>query len=353
MLGSSNLPVLSSFGSTMWAMRFHAPGDLRLEQLAVPNPKPGEVRLRPLAAGLCGTDAHIFKGEFPAASPVVLGHEVAGIIDAVGAGVKGLVEGDLVTVQPNTYCGACRYCRTGREHLCPNLCAYGVHIDGGFAEAMVASARVVYRMPSGLDARLACLAEPLSCCIHGMDRTAIQSGSTVLVIGAGLIGLMLTRLTRLAGAGLIVSSEPQEFRRKCALEFGADTVVDPKQEGETQALAATHGEGFDFVVDAVGSSATFSQAINMAARGGTILVFGCAPMHATATVRPFDIYARELTVKGSFINPYTHERAVSLLPQMGLEKLQIEAFPLAEFRKAFERQPATSMAAKIELLPQP
>jgi threonine dehydrogenase-like Zn-dependent dehydrogenase len=349
---SSISSALKSLGSTMQAMRFYGPGDLRLEQLAVPDPKPEEVRLRPLAAGLCGTDAHIFKGEFPAASPVVLGHEVAGIIDAVGAGVKGLAEGDLVTVQPNTYCGVCRYCRTGREHLCPDLRAYGVHLDGGFAEAMVAPARVVYRLPAGLDARLGCLTEPLSCCVHGMDRVAVRSGSTVLVIGAGLIGLMLTRLVRLAGAGYIVVSEPQELRRACAREFGADEVMDPMLEAESPAVAATDGEGFDFVIDAVGSSATFSQAIAMAGRGGTILVFGCAPMHATTSVRPFDIYARELTVLGSFINPYTHERAVSLLPQMGLGKLQIEAFRLEEYRRAFDKRAATSAVAKVELLPQ-
>jgi L-iditol 2-dehydrogenase len=353
MTESSMLSVLPSLGSTMKAIRFHGCGDLRLDELAVPDPKPGEVRLRPLAAGLCGTDTHIFHGEFPAAAPVVLGHEVAGIVDAVGAGVKGLKEGDPVTVQPNTFCGVCRYCRTGREHLCPDLRAYGVHLDGGFAEAMVVPARVVYRLPSGMEARLACLAEPLACCVHGMDRLAMQSGSTVLVIGAGLIGLMLTRLARLAGAGFIVVSEPQELRRACALEFGADDAVDPNQEDEHEARAPTRGEGFDFVIDAVGSSVTFSHAITTAARGGTILVFGVAPMQATASVRPFDIYARELTLIGSFINPYTHERAVSLLPQMGLEKLQIEAFPLEEFRQAFETHATTSAAAKVEILPQP
>ena len=353
------MPVLSmpsalpSLSSTMQAMRFHGPGDLRLEEIATPDPHPGEVRLRPLAAGLCGTDAHIFHGEFPAAAPIVLGHEVAGIVDAVGADVKGLKEGDLVTVQPNTYCGVCRFCRTGREHLCPDLRAYGVHMNGGFAEAMVVSARVTYRLPSHLDARLGCLAEPLACCVHGMDRLAAQSGSTVLVIGAGLIGLMLTRLARLAGAGLIVASEPEELRRTSALEFGADSAVDPNREGERQALAATHGEGFDFVIDAVGSSATFSQAIVMAARGGTVLVFGVAPMQATASIRPYDIFARELTVIGSLINPYTHERAVNLLPQMGLEKLQIEPFPLREFRQAFEKHAAPGATAKVELLPQP
>jgi threonine dehydrogenase-like Zn-dependent dehydrogenase len=161
---------------------------------------------------------------------------------------------------------------------------------------------------------------------------------------------MLTRLARLAGAGAIVVSEPQESRRASALEFGADSVVDPKQ-GDVREPAAAYGSGFDFVIDAVGSTRSFEQAIGAAARGGTILVFGVAAMSATAAVRPFDIYARELTVVGSFINPYTHERAVDLLPQMGLEKLHIEAFPLGEFQQAFAAQ-AGAAAAKVELLPQ-
>src|SRR5574341_1577729 len=121
MTGGIAPSALEPLGSSMRAIRFHGRGDLRLDELAVPDPQPGEVRLRPLAAGLCGTDAHILHGEFPAACPVVLGHEVAGVVDALGADVKGLAEGDLVSVQPNTYCGVCRYCRTGREHLCPGL----------------------------------------------------------------------------------------------------------------------------------------------------------------------------------------------------------------------------------------
>lgn len=340
---------LKNLGTRMKAVRFHGRGDLRLDEINAPDPKGGEVRVRPQAAGICGTDAHILQGDFPAACPVVLGHEVAGVVDAVAADVKGLAEGDLVTVQPNTYCGVCRYCRMGREHLCPDLRAYGVHMNGGFSEAMVVSARSVYRLPAGIDSRVGCLAEPLACCVHGMDRLAAQSGSTVLVIGAGLIGLMLTRLARLAGAGSIVVSEPQESRRANAVEFGADRAVDPRQ-GQLLEMVKRDG-GFDVVIDAVGSAATFEQAISAAARGGTILVFGVAAMSDTANIRPFDIYARELTVVGSFINPYTHERAVDLLPQMGLEKLHIDAFPLSEFQQAFASQ-AGSTNAKIELLPQ-
>jgi len=346
----THAPIPGELGSTIKAVRFHGRGDLRLDELAVPDPQPGEVRLRPLAAGICGTDAHILQGEFPATCPVVLGHEVAGVVDAVGSGVKDLAEGDLVTVQPNTCCGVCRHCRMGREHLCTELRAYGVHLNGGFSEAMVVSARAVYRLTSGIDPRLGCLAEPVACCVHGMDRLAARSGSTVLVIGAGLIGVILTRLARLAGAGEIVVSEPQPSRRASALDFGADSVIDPRQ-GDVRELAVTHSQGFEFVVDAVGSTSTFEQAIGAAARGGTILVFGVAAVSATANVRPFDIYARELTIVGSFINPYTHDRAVDLLPQMGLDKLHIEAFPLREFQQAFDAQ-ASGVAAKVEPLPQ-
>ncbi len=343
-------PNMRELGSRMKSICFHGCGDLRLDELAVPELRPGEVRVRPLAAGVCGTDAHILKGEFPASAPVVLGHEVAGIVDAVGGKVDGVAEGDLVSVQPNTYCGLCRYCRSAREHLCTDLRAYGVHLNGGFSQAMVVSSRAVYRLPSNIDARLGCLAEPLACCIHGMDRLNMRSGSTVLIIGAGLIGLMLTRLCRLAGAGLIVVTEPQEARRKAALQFGADQAVDPAQTGN-HVTGTSPVHGFDCVIDAVGSAVTFEQAINSAARGGTILLFGVAAMPATSAIRPFEVYARELTIVGSFINPYTHDRAVSLLPQMGLDMLHINAFPLEKFQDAFAAQ-AEGSSAKIEILPQ-
>ncbi len=326
----------------MKALVFHGAGDLRREELPLPEPGAGEVRLRPLATGICGTDAHIVRGEFPAPAPVVLGHETAGTVDAVGRGVIHVREGDLVTVQPNTFCGVCRYCRTGEEHLCTAMRAYGVHRNGGFAEAMVAAAGTVYRLPGGIDPHVGCLTEPLACSIHGMDRLAIRSGSTVLIIGAGLVGLMLTRLARMAGAGHIAVSEPNAERRADALAFGADSAMAP------ESLAGS----YDFVIDAAGSAATFEQAVSLAARGGRILVFGVAPMEATSTLKPYDVFSRELTILGSLINPYTHERAVNLLPQMGLEKLRLAAFPLGQFQQAFEAQASGVSATKVLILPQ-
>jgi len=352
MINTADTSKLQSLGSKMKGLRFHGCGDLRLEELPVPDPGPEEVRIRPLAVGVCGTDAHILHGEFPAPAPVVLGHEVSGLVEAVGAEVKGFHEGDFVTVQPNTFCGVCRFCRTGREHLCPELRGYGVHANGGFAEAEIVPAKIVYHLPATIEPRVGCLAEPLACCIHGMDKLGMRSGSTVLVLGAGMIGLMLTRLARLAGAGLIVSSEPDALRRQDALAFGADRAVDPQDpDWKTTMMDATGGLGFDAVIDAVGSSRTFEQGVALAARGGTVLVFGVAPMNATASVRPYDIFSREITVVGALINPFTHERAVRLLPQMGLEKLRIAAFPLAEFQRAFEAQ-AAGTATKVEILPQ-
>ena len=337
----------------MRAVRFVGSGTLRLEEVPAPTPSAGQVLLHPLAVGVCGTDTHIIHGEFPSACPLTLGHEIGAIVAATGAGVQRVREGDLVTVEPHIYCTACRYCVMGMEHLCLQKKAFGVHLDGGLAEQLVVPERTVYPLPAGMDARLGCLAEPLACAVHGMDRLAMRSGTTVLVIGAGPVGLMLIRLARLAGAGLIVVSEPNERRRQGALDFGADVATDPGVEGwREQVMKLTGGYGFDSVMDAVGAAPTFETAIDVAARAGRILVFGVAPMKTVANIRPYDVFVRELTIIGSVINPYTHGRAVSLLPQMGLEKLDIRAFPLSAFREAFDAQMAGTSAMKIQLLPQ-
>lgn len=337
----------------MKAIVFRAPGDLVLDDLPLPSPGPGEIRVRPQSVGICGTDTHILRGEFPAARPVVLGHEIAGVVEALGAGVNTLREGDLVTIEPHVYCTSCRYCRQGQEHLCLEKRAFGVHLHGGLAEAVVVPSRTAYRLPPGFDARLGCLAEPAACCIHGMDRLSPRSGAPLLIIGAGPAGLILTRLARLAGAAPIVVSEPNPTRRAAALSFGADLALDPAAPAfREQINDITHGLGFDSVIEAAGSPATLELAIELAARAGRILVFGVSPMHATATVRPFDIFVRELTIIGSVINPYTHERAVNLLPRLGLHQLAITQFPIDNFNDAFAAQASGAAGVKVQIRPQ-
>lgn len=336
----------------MKALRFHGPGDLRLEDLAPPEPGPGEVRVRPQAVGLCGTDTHILRGELPSARPVVLGHEIGGVIEAVGRGVTDLREGDPVTIEPHVYCRRCRYCRLGREHLCLDKRAFGVHLDGGLEELLVVPAYTAFRLPPQIGPEIGCLAEPVACCIHGMDRLAPASGTPLLIIGAGPAGLILTRLASLAGVSPIVVSEPDPERRAAALDLGADRALDPSAGDWGETLdALTDGLGFDSVIEAVGSPATLELAIERAARGGRILLFGAAPMDAEARLRPYDVFSRELTLIGTLINPYTHERAVQLLPRLGLERLTVAAWPLEGFREAFETQARASAALKVQIQP--
>ena len=337
----------------MKGVLFHSPGELHLEDLPLPSPAAGEVRLRPQVVGICGTDTHILRGEFPAARGIVLGHEIAGVVEALGPGVQGVQEGDVVTVEPHVYCTSCRFCRQGQEHLCLRKQAFGVHLNGGLAEALVVPARTVYKLPAGFDARLGCLVEPAACCVHGMDRLSPKSGQPLLVIGAGPAGLILTRLAQLAGAAPIVVSEPDPNRRATALSFGADFALDPNAPTFREQLGdITHGAGFDAIIEAAGTPATLEFAVEVAARGAKILVFGVAPMGAIARIPQFDIFVREITIIGSVINPYTHERAVHLLPRLGLDRMPMTQFAIDDFRSAFAAQAGGAGGVKVQILPQ-
>ena len=336
----------------MKALRFHGPNDLRLEDLPLPEPGPGEVRIRPAAVGICGTDVHILDGTFGSRPPVILGHEVAGFVDAVGAGVRNTREGDLITVEPHRYCGVCRYCRLGREHLCLNKEAFGVHLDGGMAEFQIIPERIAYRLPDGMDPKVGALAEPLSCVVHAMDRLGARSGTSVVIFGAGPAGLILVTLCRLAGLVPIVVVEPDAARRATAIAFGAHGTVDPTSAGWVEdAQRLVGGAGFDAVIEAVGSPRVLESAIPLAARGGTILVFGVANPDATAVIRPQEVFAKELTILGTVINPYTHHRAVELLPELGLDRLGIKSYPLDAHAEAFQAH-HNRVAGKVQFAPQ-
>lgn len=336
----------------MRALRYLGEHQLRLEELPEPVPGPGEVRIRPAAVGICGTDVHILDGSYSSRPPVILGHEVSGYIDAVGPGVLNAREGDLITVEPHRFCGVCRYCRTGREHMCLLKEAYGVQLNGGMAEAQVIPEKIAYKLPDGMDPRVGALTEPLACCVHGMDRLNPRSGLGVLVFGAGPIGLMLIALSRLAGLTPIVSVELSEARRTLAVAMGADCALDPDREDWTeQAQKLTGQAGFDYAIDAVGSPAILTSAIGLAARGAHILIFGVADPSAGATVRSEEIYAKELAILGTAHNPYSHHRAVELLPRLGLDRLPVETFSLEAHEEAFAAQ-GRRLVGKVQFGPQ-
>ena len=336
----------------MKALRFFGANDLRLVDEPVPVPGPGEVRIRPAAVGICGTDAHILDGTFSSRPPVVLGHEVAGHIDVVGAGVTTVKEGDLITLEPHRYDGTCRYCRTGREHLCVGKEAYGVHLDGGMTEAQIVPARIAYVLPRGTDPAIGAMTEPLSCCVHAMDRLAPIAGLPVAIFGAGPAGLILVALARQVGLTPIVVLEPDAARRVTAVAFGATAAIDPLAPDWVEQCQSVVGpEGFDFVIEAVGRAAVLESAFHIASRGARILVFGVANPGDTAVIKPQEVFAKELTILGTVINPYTYHRAVELLPGLGLDRLGIQSYPLEAHAQAFMAQ-HQRVVGKVQFAPQ-
>ena len=321
----------------MTAARHLGPSDLGLERVARPFARPGWVVVEPYAVGICGTDAHIHSGDFPARPPVTLGHEIAGTIVEIGDGIEDFGAGDRVSVEPHLFCTVCSYCRGGREHLCVDKLAFGVHLDGGMAEAVALPHRTLYRVPDHIPFSTAALSEPLACSIHGFDRLDPRQGEPLLIIGAGPAGLINTALAVASGTGPVVVVEPGPVRRRLALEFGADEVLDATDDDwQEDARALSGGDGFPFVIEAVGSGPTFESALALAARGGRVLAFGAAPVSATATVRPYEIFSKELTVLGTVINPYTQERAVRMLDRLPLDRLPIASVGLTEVASAFD-----------------
>lgn len=321
----------------MKAVVVDRPGSVRVVERSVPSPAPGEVCIRVRACGICGTDVHVLHGQFPARYPIVPGHELGGEVVAVGAGVDGLKPGDRVAVDPNVSCGQCDMCRQGHPHFCRVFSGMGTMFDGGFAEYTCCPARLVWRIPDELSFEQAAFAEPLSCCIHGIDRLSPPAGSSALVIGGGAIGLLMSQLLLASGASTVVVVEPREERRRKAAELGARVVGDLDAAAEvTRALGSP--DGAHVVVECVGKANTVAGSIRYAARGAKVLWFGVAPPDMTVPVSPETIFRRELTIMGSFVNPNTFGRALSMLAagRVEIDPLVSGRYSLEEASQALE-----------------
>ena len=319
----------------MLAVRLHAPGDVRLDEVAIPEPGPGQALVRIHRCGICGTDLHIAKGDFPAPNlPLTLGHEFSGTVAALGSDATGIEVGDRVVVDINAACGRCYFCRRGAKLFCPDVFQLGVHAAGGLAEYVVAPAANLYVLPEALSLDTATYVEPLACAVHGQDRIGVAPGDTVLVIGGGPMGLAHTALSRLNGAAKVIVSEPDPGRRERAGRMGADHLIDPFAHPVVEATAAlTNGIGADVVIEAVGSIPTYEASISAVRRGGKVLAYGAPPAQATMQLRPFDVYAKELTIVGSYAGTYdTWPRAIALLAAGRFDPAQIvdSVRPLSE-----------------------
>ncbi|MBK0419414.1 alcohol dehydrogenase catalytic domain-containing protein [Leucobacter sp. CSA1] len=324
---------------TRLSLRHRRADGLALGEEPVPELEPHEARVRVLAVGLCGTDAHILAGQFPSEDGIVLGHEVCGVVTELGSEERSpLSVGDLVALEPHRYCAECSFCRIGKEHLCVEKRGYGVRLDGGMTTDMVVPRRVLYRVPDGIDPLIGAMAEPLACCLHAMDRLSPVSGESILVAGCGPAGAMLVALARSHGLAPIVVLEPSEERRRLALDMGADAAFHPDELHGEAVAGLADGEGFRYVVDAVGRGSIARDLLGVAKKGGTLLIFGVADREDRFALSPRDVFERELTIVGSVINPYTHGRSVALLERLPLERIPARVFPLEAYEQAFAAQ---------------
>jgi len=301
---------------TMLAARLHAGGDFRIDTVEVPVPKADEVLIKVHRTGICGTDLHIVSGNFPAPNlPLTLGHEFSGTIVQLGGQGSSLNIGDKVVVDINIACGRCTFCRLGSKLFCPSVRQLGVHDAGALAEFVVAPIQNVYVLPDSISLDAAAYVEPLACAIHGQDRIGIRAGETVLIIGGGPMGLAHIVLAKLQGAAKIIVSEPDSHRRQIAVKLGADIAIDPINENFRDLLKLnTNNIGPDVVIEAVGSIPTYEDSVAVVRRGGRILAYGAAPQDASMQLRPFDVYAKELTIVGSYAGTYdTWPRAINLI----------------------------------------
>ncbi|MEH7380540.1 zinc-dependent alcohol dehydrogenase family protein [Bacillus sp. JJ1533] len=302
---------------------------MEIQELPVPAPADHEVIVKVKACGICGTDQHIYHGQPGSAEvqyPIVLGHELAGEVVKVGAKVTSLTKGDRVSIDPNMYCGECEFCRGGRPHLCDDLQAVGVTRNGGMGEYCAVPSPNCYLLPDKLSYEEGAMIEPLGCVLHGVSQLKFWPGASVLIIGGGYIGLMMLQMAKIYGTKVTIS-EPDQKKHEVASELGADQTVTP---AELENLSS----GFDLVIECVGRKDSMTQAVQMARKGGSVLLFGVSAPDTNIEVNPYEIFSKELTIKGSFINPHTHEQAIALVEQ---GKVQIK--PLLSHRFTMDELP--------------
>lgn len=321
----------------MKALQILRPGEMALAD--IPRPaitEPTQVLIRVHAAGICGSDIHLYHGRNPYAKyPRIPGHEIVGVLAEVGSAVTGFAPGDRVVIEPIHTCGHCYPCRIGRPNVCERLSVYGCHVDGGFAEYMLAYASDIHHIPAQVSDAQAAMIEPFTIGAQAMYRTGAQPGETCLIHGAGPIGCIALVLAKHLGLHCLVS-EPSAARRQMASQFGADLCIDPTQEVLSSVVSAfTQGRGMNIILDAAGIPALVRQSIPLLSAAGRFLEFGYG--FGSAEV-DFDLMNKfELTVMG--LRHQTHRFAPIIaafpdfLPQV--DAMQTHHFPLEAYAEAF------------------
>ena len=333
----------------MKALVYLGPRRMELQDVLEPEIGPGDARVRMTAAAICGSDLHGFREASPRRiPPLVMGHEVAGVVEAVGADVDPALEGTRVVAMPVVSCGACARCREGRPNLCPSRKLMGMHFPGAFAEMFAIPAAQLMGVPDDLDDATASLAEPLANGLHTASRS-VMPGDTVLVVGAGAIGLFSARAAVLAGASRVFVSDRLTSRLALVSALGAEPVG---ADGAGAFLGeSTQGAGVDVVIDAVGLPATWALGLEAVRYGGRIEVIGLGAVEGP--VNYHSLVAKGVTVAGVYACvPADFERSLEILAGGEVDVASwITSMPLGDGQRAFEALVDDDRYNKVVLTP--
>jgi len=322
----------------MKALMLNGIRDVSLHEVPVASVTPRDVKIRVLRCGLCGTDHSKYVGKvfLPGKFPFFLGHELSGIVEEVGTDVTDISPGRLVSVNTLRFCGDCFRCRNGQENYCERLVSLW-NPNGGFSEYVVLDRQQVFVMPEGITPDQAALTEPVATCVHCIDMADIRPGTSVAITGAGSIGLILLQLAIRAGASMTFVSEPSPAKRRLAEKLGADIVVDPTTDDVTaKGFEATGFRGFDVVIEASGNPAAASHAFSITGPRATLFYFAVYPVDFVFPLNLYTVYAKEMTIKGVFLAPYSFPRAISLLPKLDVDSLVSHHVSLDDSPTIFE-----------------
>ena len=341
----------------MKAVVYDAPRSYQVTEIATPQAGPGQVRIKVDQVGVCGTDVHIHHGDFNAVFPLIPGHELVGGVDQLGEGVTAFTAGEQVTVNPNVYCGHCIYCLSGRLILCENARGLGSNFPGFFAEYVVVDATLVFSV-EGLDRDTAVFTEPASCAMHGLETLNLRPGASVLVFGAGPTGLLLAQLIASGGASSVTVAGPTQYKLDTAVALGVDKTVLIERdapEGTIEALraASPRGDGYDAVVEATGSTEIGNICVPLTRNGGTVLVYGVTRGDEVVSFHPFDVFRREITIKGSFAEMTSFGAAIAAL-RTGRAKTKgiiTHRFSLDDYGQALDAVAHDPAAHKVVVAP--
>ncbi|NOG68787.1 L-idonate 5-dehydrogenase [Roseicella sp. DB1501] len=339
------------------AVVIHAPRDLRIETRPAGAPGPGEVRIRIRAGGICGSDLHYYQhGGFGAVrlrEPMVLGHEVAGVVEAVGEGMTHPGPGTAVAVNPSLPCGACRFCHAGQPNHCLDMRFYGSamrlpHVQGGFTESLVCEAARAVPLPAGMDVTLAAFAEPLSVCLHAARQAGPLLGARVLVTGAGPIGALAIAAARHAGAREIVATDLLSAPLLAARRMGADRTIAVAEDPDALRGYALDKGHFDAVFEASGSAAALKTAIEVARPGAVIVQLG---LGGDVSLPLSTLVAKEIALRGTFRFQEEFPLAVELLGRRAIDPMPLltATLPVEEAVAAFELAGDRGKAMKVQL----